>query len=55
MSLLLGESGSDVSSRLMVLQHKGLVDKVTCNKGKQGGSTWRLTPTAIDKLNLKRG
>jgi len=46
------EKSSLTASKMMVLQHKGLIEIVESAKGKVGGSTWRLTTIAIKLLNL---
>ena len=45
--------GGVAASRLMVLQHKGLIEVVVCGRGKVGGSTWKLTTRAVIYLNLE--
>ncbi len=47
-------TSSDVASQLMVLQHKGLVEKIADGRGVSGGSTWHLTHASITKLGLRR-
>lgn len=42
----------DIASQLMVLQNKGLIDKINDNRGKGGGSLWRLTDRASTFLRL---
>jgi len=37
------DESADVSSRLMVLANKGLIDRVHAGQGSRGGSTWRLS------------
>jgi len=50
---LAGQSNSDVASKLMVLEYKGLVFRVEEGRGKSGGSTWALTKRAIKRLRIK--
>lgn len=49
---LSGNNNGDTSTQLMVLMHKGLIEKVIDGKGISGGSTWRLTNRAIRHFNL---
>ena len=46
------EKSSLTASKMMVLQHKGLIEKVESAKGKVGGSTWKLTNIAVTLLKL---
>jgi DNA-binding MarR family transcriptional regulator len=46
-------SVSDISSYLTILSGKGLVEKVSNRRGVPGGSTWRLTPKAIELLEIE--
>lgn len=48
-----GHPTKDVASQLMVLMHKGLLDRVIESRGVAGGSTWKLTNRAVRLLNLK--
>lgn len=48
----LSATRSDISTRLMLLQHKGLIEKVLCGKGKVGGSTWEITEYGETVYNL---
>lgn len=47
------QSVSDVSSQLIVLMHKGLVERVVARPGASGGSVWRVTRRAVEALKLK--
>ena len=42
------------ASYLMGLMHKGLLERVVDGRGQHGGSRWRLTTVAADKLNIRR-
>lgn len=44
---------SDVSSYLMMLRSKGLVDVVTSRRGVQDGSTWKVSDAAKKLLGVK--
>lgn len=50
-----GQSTSDVSSQLIVLMHKGLVDRVEARPGTRGGSIWRITRRALEALGVEHG
>lgn len=45
-------SRSDVSTRLMILQHKGLIEKIVNGKGKVGGSVWEVTEHGANLYKL---
>lgn len=51
-SLQTGYTSSDAATYLMVLQHRGLVLKVTNGKGKTGGSSWQLTHRAVRMMRI---
>lgn len=38
----------NVATVMMVLQHKGLVTKLEDNRGKTGGSVWKVTKRALE-------
>lgn len=44
---------SDASTNLMLLQHKGLVDKLTFNKGMAGGSSWKISDYGKSVYDIK--
>ena len=48
----LGWKNGDTANFLMVLMHKGLLEKTTEGRGVAGGSTWKLTRRALIKLKL---
>jgi Zn ribbon nucleic-acid-binding protein len=48
-----GQNTSDVSSQLIVLMHKGLVDRVEARPGTKGGSIWRVTRRALEALSME--
>jgi hypothetical protein len=48
-----GENTSDVSSQLIVLMHKGLVERIEARPGTKGGSIWRVTRRALGALNME--
>lgn len=48
-----GENTSDVSSQLIVLMHKGLVERVEARPGMRGGSIWRVTRRALEALSME--
>lgn len=48
-----GENTSDVSSQLIVLMHKGLIERIEARPGTKGGSIWRVTRRALDALNME--
>lgn len=48
----LGWPNGDTANFLMVLMHKGLLEKVSEGRGIAGGSTWKLTTRARIKLKL---
>jgi len=52
LSVTLSEKSSDVANLLMVLMHKGLVEKTEDNRGLPGGSTWKITRRAVKILRL---
>lgn len=54
-SKLTKDTTSGAASKLMVLQHKGLVEKINSLRGVAGGSTWALTNRGINHLNLPIG
>ena len=41
---------NEVSSQLTVLRYKGIAEPIENRKGVAGGSTWRLTPLAKQKI-----
>ena len=45
-------TSSDVASYLTILRSKGVVEATVIRRGIAGGSTWRLTETAITLLGL---
>lgn len=47
-----GQNTSDVSSQLIVLMHKGLIERVEARPGTKGGSIWRVTRRALDALQI---
>jgi len=49
-----GENMNDVSSRIVVLYHRQLVDKVTEGKTFKGGSTWVLSLVGAGLLGVTR-
>lgn len=51
----MGCDSPDIANRLMVLMHKGLVDRVEARRGLPGGSTWKLSHWTIAKLKLSHG
>ena len=53
-STISGDTTSGAASKLMVLQHKGLIEKENSLRGVAGGSTWFLTNRAIEYLNLPK-
>lgn len=48
-----GQNTSDVSSQLIVLMHKGLVERVEARPGTKGGSIWRVTRRALEALSME--
>lgn len=48
-----GQNTSDVSSQLIVLMHKGLVERVEARPGTKGGSIWLVTRRALEALNME--
>lgn len=46
------ESINDVGSRMVVLYHRQLIDKVQCGKGYSGGSTWKLSRQGVKLLGI---
>lgn len=50
-----GDTVSGAGTKLMVLQHKGLVEKYRSLRGIAGGSSWFLTNRALEYLNIKAG
>ena len=50
----LSVSTSEAASQLVVLLHKGIVEKVKEGRGVVGGSTWKLSNTAARSLRLLR-
>jgi|Cruoilmetagenom7_1024161.scaffolds.fasta_scaffold01557_19 hypothetical protein len=48
-----GQNTSDVSSQLIVLMHKGLVERVEARPGTKGGSIWLVTRRALEALSME--
>jgi hypothetical protein len=48
-----GQNTSDVSSQLIVLMHKGLIERIEARPGTKGGSIWRITRRALDALSME--
>jgi hypothetical protein len=48
-----GQNTSDVSSQLIVLMHKGLIERVVARPGTKGGSIWKITRRALSKLSME--
>ena len=48
-----GQNTSDVSSQLIVLMHKGLVERVEARPGTKGGSIWLVTKRALEALSME--
>lgn len=48
-----GQNTSDVSSQLIVLMHKGLVERIESRPGTKGGSIWKVTRRALDALSME--
>ena len=48
-----GQNTSDVSSQLIVLMHKGLIERVEARPGTKGGSVWTVTRRALDALSME--
>lgn len=48
-----GQNTSLVSSQLIVLMHKGLIERVEARPGTKGGSVWTITRRAIEALNME--
>ena len=48
-----GQNTSDVSSQLIVLMHKGLIERIEARPGTKGGSIWRVTRRALDALSME--
>lgn len=53
-SIEVGVVKGDTASMLIVLMHKGLVNRVKAGKGIKGGSIWELTPSAITYFKLRK-
>ena len=49
------DKNADAATKLMVLQHKGLVEKMHSRRGVLGGSEWKLSNSAIKLLHLGHG
>jgi hypothetical protein len=43
----MNQSTTETSAQLVVLMHKGLVDKIDSKRGQFGGSDWRVTHRAL--------
>jgi len=48
------DTSSGAASKLMVLQHKGLIEKINSMRGVAGGSTWILTNRGAEHLSIPR-
>lgn len=48
-----GQNTSDVSSQLIVLMHKGLIERVEARPGTKGGSIWKVTRRALEALSME--
>ena len=48
-----GQNTSDVSSQMIVLMHKGLVERVEARPGTKGGSIWLVTRRALEALSME--
>jgi hypothetical protein len=46
-----GHTMADTASELMVLDHRGLADKIEERRGLHGGSIWELSPLGRQMLN----